>query len=130
MKIDYSIFYSTLPGLALLVILESIEMVREHRFRKDKNDMLASLCVGVVAISITALVKTFVFFVYSWVYQFRLLTMPSNIWWVWIICFFGDDISYYWFHRCSHQIRFLWASHAVHHSAETFTLSAAVRLPW
>ena len=28
------------------------------------------------------------------------------------------DLGYYWFHRLSHEIPFLWRFHAVHHSAE------------
>ncbi len=118
-----------MPGILILLTAESVEMIKEHRFGKGKNDMLASLCVGLVAITISALIKTSVSFVFSWVYQFRVFTPPAA-WWVWIICFFGDDLSYYWFHRCSHQVRFFWASHAVHHTAETFTLTAALRVPW
>ena len=47
-----------------------------------------------------------------------------------MICFFSDDLSYYWYHRLSHQIRFLWASHMVHHSSEKFTFSSGLRVPW
>ena len=130
MKIDYTIFYHTLPGLAILVILESIVMIRENRFNKDKNDMFTSLCIGVVAIFISAFSKTTLLFIYSWMYQFRLFTIQSNVWWLWIACFFADDFSYYWLHRCNHHIRLLWASHSVHHSAETFTLTTGIRVPW
>lgn len=38
--------------------------------------------------------------------------------------------AYYWFHRFSHTVRWLWATHAVYHSASEFTLPAAVRLGW
>ena len=44
--------------------------------------------------------------------------------------FFSDDFSFYWFHRFSHQIRFLWASHKVHHSSEKFTFISGLRVPW
>ncbi len=30
----------------------------------------------------------------------------------------------------SHQIRFFWASHSIHHSSEIYSLSAGLRLPW
>lgn len=130
MGVDYSALYQILPGLAVLVIIESIEMMREHRFAKDRGGMFASVYLGIGAIIINCMVKTSVFFVYDWVYQFRLLTLPADAWWVWMICFFGDDLSYYWFHRCSHHVRFFWASHSVHHSAEVYTLTTAFRLPW
>jgi len=32
--------------------------------------------------------------------------------------------------RASHRIRWLWASHSVHHSAEQMTLLASLRLGW
>jgi len=130
MKIDFSDFYGAMPGLAVLVIAESIEMIWEHRFNKDKNEMFNSITIGIVAIAIATFCKGFIFLFFSWLYQFRILTISSTAWWAWIICFFADDISYYGFHRCSHQVRFLWASHAVHHSPQIFTLSSALRMPW
>ena len=40
------------------------------------------------------------------------------------------ELCYYAFHRASHRVRWLWATHAVHHSATRFNLSAAIRLGW
>lgn len=44
--------------------------------------------------------------------------------------FIGQELSYYWFHRCSHHLRFWWAHHAVHHSPNELNLSAAFRIGW
>lgn len=44
--------------------------------------------------------------------------------------FFGVELAYYWFHRLSHRVRFMWASHAVHHSSTRLNLTAAFRLGW
>jgi len=33
-------------------------------------------------------------------------------------------------HRCSHRLRFLWASHSVHHSSEKMLVTTAYRLSW
>ena len=41
-----------------------------------------------------------------------------------------DDFSYYWFHRTSHENRFFWASHVVHHSSKHYHLSTALRQTW
>lgn len=43
------------------------------------------------------------------------------------MCFFGYDLGYYWFHRLSHEINIIWASHSVHHSSEDYNLSTALR---
>jgi sterol desaturase/sphingolipid hydroxylase (fatty acid hydroxylase superfamily) len=56
--------------------------------------------------------------------------LPHDDWRVWLAAFFVVEFVYYWFHRWSHTVRWLWASHAVHHSAEEFTLPAAIRLGW
>lgn len=37
------------------------------------------------------------------------------------------DFTYYWEHRCSHRIRLLWTSHAVHHSAPIMNIAVAYR---
>ena len=36
--------------------------------------------------------------------------------------------AYYWYHRLSHEVPFLWAIHHVHHSATSLNLSIAYRL--
>ncbi|MGH8795055.1 MAG: sterol desaturase family protein, partial [Stackebrandtia sp.] len=54
---------------------------------------------------------------------------PGSVW-VWVALFFADDLAYYWFHRCHHRIRLLWASHVVHHSSQYFNLTTALRQSW
>lgn len=63
-------------------------------------------------------------------YQQRFFDIPLNTPWTWIALFLGVEFFYYWFHRASHRIRWFWATHAVHHSATHFNLSAAIRLGW
>ncbi|MBT0669868.1 sterol desaturase family protein [Novosphingobium profundi] len=48
----------------------------------------------------------------------------------WIAGFFAVELAYYAFHRMSHTTRWLWATHAVHHSAQQYILPSAVRLGW
>jgi sterol desaturase/sphingolipid hydroxylase (fatty acid hydroxylase superfamily) len=50
--------------------------------------------------------------------------------WTILAAFVAVEFVYYWFHRWSHTVRWLWASHAVHHSAAEMTLPAAIRLGW
>jgi sterol desaturase/sphingolipid hydroxylase (fatty acid hydroxylase superfamily) len=63
-------------------------------------------------------------------YRHRLFDIPLDKAWSWAALFLGTEFAYYWFHRASHRVRWLWATHAVHHSATHFNLSAAVRLGW
>lgn len=39
------------------------------------------------------------------------------------------DFVYYWNHRFSHESRWLWAVHSIHHSSERYNLSTALRQP-
>lgn len=58
------------------------------------------------------------------------IRLPIDDWRTWVAGFLVVDFVYYWFHRASHQVRWLWATHAVHHSATQMTLPAAIRLGW
>jgi sterol desaturase/sphingolipid hydroxylase (fatty acid hydroxylase superfamily) len=58
----------------------------------------------------------------------RLTTIPLNTVWGIAVLFLGVELAYYWMHRCSHEIRWLWASHVVHHTPEQIHLASAFRL--
>jgi sterol desaturase/sphingolipid hydroxylase (fatty acid hydroxylase superfamily) len=49
--------------------------------------------------------------------------------WAWGAAILGWDFLYYWNHRASHESRWLWAVHVVHHSSEHYNLSTALRQP-
>lgn len=56
------------------------------------------------------------------------ISVGSWIWW--LIAMVGYDCIYYWFHRASHEINFLWAAHGVHHQSEEYNLAVALRQSW
>ncbi len=58
----------------------------------------------------------------------RLTTIPLDTVWGIVVLFLGVELAYYWMHRCSHEIRWLWASHVVHHTPEQIHLASAFRL--
>ena len=45
-----------------------------------------------------------------------------------LVTFLLAEGAYYWYHRLSHEVPFLWAVHHTHHSAQTLNLSIAFRL--
>ncbi|WP_117193890.1 sterol desaturase family protein [Rhizobium terrae] len=67
---------------------------------------------------------------FMFAYRHRLfdinITSPAGA----IALFVAVDFVYYWHHRASHRVRWLWATHAVHHSPTRLNLTAAVRLGW
>jgi sterol desaturase/sphingolipid hydroxylase (fatty acid hydroxylase superfamily) len=49
---------------------------------------------------------------------------------LWFALFLLEDLCFYWFHRMSHRLGWLWAAHVSHHSSERFDLSVALRQSW
>jgi alkylglycerol monooxygenase len=47
--------------------------------------------------------------------------------WAWAAAVFAHDLAYYWFHRLSHRINLLWASHVVHHQSESYNFTVSLR---
>jgi sterol desaturase/sphingolipid hydroxylase (fatty acid hydroxylase superfamily) len=64
------------------------------------------------------------------VWRHRLYTMPMHSVAAILLLIVGQDFCYYWMHRADHRVRFMWATHSVHHSPEELNLSAAYRLGW
>ena len=63
---------------------------------------------------------------YAWLYEHaRLVTLP--VWLGWVLAFVGVDFVYYWWHRLSHEVNFMWAAHVVHHQSEDYNLAVALR---
>lgn len=71
-----------------------------------------------------------IFYVLLTAYQLSPFHWDKNDWRLWVIAFFLMELAYYWQHRWSHTIRWMWATHAVHHSPNEFVLPAAFRLGW
>ncbi len=55
------------------------------------------------------------------------LVSSLNKFWYWFLLLLGQDFLYYWFHRYSHECRWGWSSHVVHHSSNYVNYVTAVR---
>ena len=118
------------PFFVGLVVLEMIAWKLTGRGDYETRDAAASLAMGLGSqiaplFGGAALVTAGLFFVY----EFRLTTIP-NTWWAVLLCFVVDDFRYYWWHRISHERRWFWASHVVHHSSQHYNLTTALRQTW
>jgi sterol desaturase/sphingolipid hydroxylase (fatty acid hydroxylase superfamily) len=125
-----SILVHAIPGFVILIIAEVIYAVRTQRELYDVRDASTSIALGLGNLAVGLVSKTLVLAVFLLIYRYRLWTLPFTAWWAWVLCFFADDFSYYWFHRTSHEVRWFWASHVVHHSSERYNLAAALRQTW
>ena len=61
--------------------------------------------------------------------KFTPLPTDRNSWLAWILMFLSVEYGYYFFHRFSHELNLLWATHVVHHSSNFFNLTTALRYP-
>ncbi len=86
------------------------------------NAGLALLHQGADLLANLLFIKT----AYTWVHAHGLQLLP-NSWWSLLLAFLLQDFLYYFFHRASHRVRWLWASHVAHHSSERLNLSTAFR---
>ncbi len=118
-----------IPGFVLLILLEIIFTSIDNRNKYEPKDAASSIAMGLGNVFIGIFTKSVIFGTYYLIYQFRLFEL-GYVWWVWVLCFFADDFSYYWFHRSSHTVRFFWASHVIHHSSEKYNLATALRQTW
>lgn len=118
-------------GIFLILILVEYFLSVKHQLEYyEKRDTMANLAMAAGVSIIGFFGKTLAFLYFSFCYQYRLFTIDQSKWWSWIILFIAVDFSYYWYHRLSHEIRFLWASHINHHSSQLFNFSTALRQAW
>jgi sterol desaturase/sphingolipid hydroxylase (fatty acid hydroxylase superfamily) len=95
----------------------------------ETRDAAASLIAGLGNVIIGALTGGLVYALYGWVYRFRVFD-PGATWWTVAIALVAKDFVFYWGHRWSHEVRFIWANHVTHHSSQHYNLSTALRQPW
>jgi sterol desaturase/sphingolipid hydroxylase (fatty acid hydroxylase superfamily) len=125
-----ALLYYAIPAFVLLVAAEWYYSFKEQKELYEAKDAFSSITLGLGNVVSGFGSKLLVFGSYTLIYKFRMFTLDSSLWWVWGLAFFADDLSYYWFHRVSHHVRFFWASHVVHHSSERYNLAAALRQTW
>ncbi|EMJ96823.1 sterol desaturase family protein [Leptospira alstonii] len=145
-----SILDLAVPFFLILIGLEFLysKIVGKKVYRW--NDTIADLSTGIL-FSLNGILVTIVSL---WIYEkFRIycslqtlfgvpsIPLGSPVWWDdlvgirwnfrdlagWVFVFLIVDFVYYWFHRATHEINFLWACHVTHHSSEEFNLSVALR---
>jgi len=118
-----------IPAFLLLMLVEAVAGTLVHREVYEVKDAAASITMGLGNLAADLLAKLLQFSILTYLYRFAIFHIGYQ-WWAWILLFFGDEFSYYWFHRVSHECRLFWASHVVHHSSQRYNLSTALRQTW
>ena len=110
-----------------LIALEAWYWRRRNPAMYSLVDTASNAALALLHQLTDALAWSLVIGVYYLVYQYRI--------WDWgapsiasiATLVIAQDFFYYWFHRGSHRIRWMWASHVTHHSSERLNLSTAFR---
>lgn len=97
------------------------------------NDAITAISCGVGSQVAKVFTGVIALVVYTGVYQ-----VSEPLWsvinpfepmsvWSWAIATLLVDHQYYWWHRHSHRVNFLWAAHVVHHHSQEYNLAVALR---
>jgi alkylglycerol monooxygenase len=120
-------------AIPFFFLLIGLELVIARRRKLDVyrfSDSITDLSCGVVNQVLVVLIALFNIAVYSWLSKHTaIFAIDDRSPLMWMLCFLGVDFFYYWFHRLSHQINFMWAVHVVHHQSEDYNLAVALRQP-
>jgi sterol desaturase/sphingolipid hydroxylase (fatty acid hydroxylase superfamily) len=135
------------PAIPVFIVLMMLEIYVLHREKQiddledmveqgrlvagyELKDTMASLTMGIGSL-IVPVVITSLLGLGGYVLVWNLTPLDLGSGWVaWAVALIGKDLGYYLFHRASHENRFLWAAHVVHHSSERYNLSTALRQSW
>ncbi|UTH75593.1 sterol desaturase family protein [Chromobacterium sp. IIBBL 290-4] len=122
------ILLALVPVFLLFVGWELWHLQRQGRLGLyDWRDSLCCAALGLLHQGADKLAWVLVLPVYGWLYQHhRLFDIPAAGW-SFFLLFLGQDFLYYWFHRVSHRVRWLWAAHSVHHSSTRMNFTTAFR---
>ncbi|HEX3674924.1 MAG TPA: sterol desaturase family protein [Rhizomicrobium sp.] len=113
------------PAFIFLVVAEMLFAYATGRARFEARDTAASLAMGFLSV----IAGTLLFFGTG---DFAVRYAVTSIAWsvpAVVALFVLDDLLYYWWHRASHRVRWLWADHVQHHSSQHYNLSTALRQP-
>ncbi len=126
LKNDLSLF--AVPFFIAAILLEA-RWSRRHGMSLYRGaDTRASLSMGVLALLVEIVPRLVALAIMVQLHDISpLRDVVKHQWWAWVLLFFLDDLTFYWFHRSNHEVRLLWAGHVNHHSSQYFNFGTALR---
>tara|TARA_B110000977_G_C11029433_1_gene474602 strand:- start:143 stop:982 length:840 start_codon:yes stop_codon:yes gene_type:complete len=120
------------PLIIIAIALEAAVSGWKNTNYYERSDTWGTIGLLFGNITMAAVTQGVVLSFSFYLYQFRLVEINALIpvWAVWILTFLTIDFTFYWYHRASHRIRFLWAIHMNHHSSVEMNFSVAFRQAW
>lgn len=120
----------SVPIFLFLIAIEFVAGLLRQRKVYAFSDFVTNISCGIGQQVLGAFFAILTFAAYRFIYdEWRIFTIPDT-WYYALLLFIGVDFFYYWFHRLSHEINAIWATHIVHHQSEEYNLSVALRQSW
>ncbi len=125
---DWIVGAST-PVFVAFIVIEVLVATRTGRDVYERRDAVSSISIGIISLLFSAGAHLILGALLVGLYNFRLWTLPDNLWTL-AAGFIVVDFLFYWGHRAHHEVRMGWAAHVVHHSSERYNFSTALRQSW
>ena len=111
------------------VVWEIVSILHTKRRPYQRESLLSNLGCGLLRGATELLLRGVILLAFTLVYNLSPLKdiWPNGSILGWLGAFVAYDFFYYWGHRLSHRIAFLWASHQVHHEPRQFNLAIGFR---
>ncbi len=117
-----------LPYVAAGVLFEIGWYLLVRKADYPWREMFASLGVYALRVPARLLSTVFTGALAFAIWSLRPVTVPLDTVWGLVLLFLATEFAYYWAHRADHTIRWMWATHVVHHTPEHLHFASAFRL--
>jgi alkylglycerol monooxygenase len=124
---DAKLIAAAIPVFFVLIAIERLVAHRRRVAVYRFHDAVADLSCGIGQQMTLIFSQAPLVVLYLWIYEDHRLVTWSEGWLAWVLAFVLIDFAYYWWHRLSHEVNFLWAAHIVHHQSEDYNLAVALR---
>ena len=122
-------------GAPIVLAMILIEVFFSSIYNKNlykKDDTLCTIWLLTGNILMVFALKGITLALHFYLFQFKLFNLSALIpvWALWILTFVMIDLVFYFYHRISHRVNFLWAIHMSHHSSEEMNFAVSFRQAW
>ena len=122
-------------GAPIVLAMILIEVFFSSIYNKNlykKDDTLCTIGLLTGNILMVVALKGITLALHFYLFQFKLFNLSALIpvWALWILTFVMIDLVFYFYHRISHRVNFLWAIHMSHHSSEEMNFAVSFRQAW
>ena len=117
-----------LPIFLIAILVEAVWSYRKSMGLYRTKDTLASLSMLLASAVVELLPKIVAIMLMFKLHEISpLRDVVGRQWWAWLLLFFMEDFTFYWFHRSNHEVRLFWAGHVNHHSSQYYNFGTALR---